>query len=358
MSPNLHFDFNRLGEESSREDKPCQKSQFIEGEEMPATVGSDTKVKVEGHDDDSKETTFQTSQQQLIERVVDKLCRSSSKTLLSLPAHLEEETAVTCDTAKRPMVSEINDNSKDENLQKTKPRSCGVTCEETQDTEKDDGASRTEFKSEVQNDLGERADVKENEASNVSYLSRCSDARLYHSPAIKHPPVLTHEAGPHKDKLEIPLQQPVDVLSSDNIEVSSDEGKPINPNAPPSTVLKQISEKSVVSGVENFSAAIPGIQNVVGIVDASRIENCDSDEVAAAVGLLSLPFKAVVSPTESLESGEEAEDGDQGMASQMLNMNSEGRRSSSRACKGQRYREFMMEGGLTKGRKGRRGIFK
>jgi len=37
-------------------------------------------------------------------------------------------------------------------------------------------------------------------------------------------------------------------------------------------------------------------------------------------------------------------------------LQSDGRRSSSRACKGQRYRKFMMEGGLARGRRGRKGL--
>lgn len=345
VSPALHFDFNKIIIKSDagpdQPDLSSPKEQIHKDISESKTSGAvKILLKPEGCEEDSKETTFQTSQQQLIERVVDRLCRFSEKMTLNLPessAQLEGDNG---------MIS-----SED-----VFPKSCPENISNQNIIEEDKESPQAKGKIENKEEVPELDNVAPNDSGK-------SSAQVVKQLTFDHDLSNDNVAASMQIKTSSVEVETRPIETSEIGTKQASKGSPEETSSGVSTdavlydpVPQKTENATFPSGLT--SSNISEIQNIVGQVDTSCIENCDSDEVAAAVGLLSLPFKTVVSPSESMESGEEADDGEQGNMSQTSNPNSEGRRSSSRACKGQRYREFMMEGGLTRGRKGRRGMFK
>ncbi|KAE8745798.1 hypothetical protein FOCC_FOCC007514 [Frankliniella occidentalis] len=343
----LHFNFNKLELESQSDitlSQSSKKSEEISKTDDLPKAGSH--VKSEGIEDDSRETTFQTSQQQLIERVVDRLCRFTDVTHLKdseNTTQLERDACVSTevlDNSLSPSKSNVEGNNGSSEGSCKLDNSLDKDCEaevklpEIQAAVQNVSVQNNEVPSSLISDVPKLVGTIQNQSVNQVVIDSCKDKEDTSDE-------LTPDALPdNKANEQYTECSSTEGTSQDN--KSNDIDKPL---------IKTEKQTDSIT-----SSNISEIQEIVGVVDASCIENCDSDEVAAAVGLLSLPFKTIVSPTESLESGEE--DGEQGTSSHMLNANSEGRRSSSRACKGLRYREFMMEGGLTRGRKGRRGMYK
>lgn len=343
----LHFDFNKIDAESNLD---CTSSLSVPVEKDNLCASRlETQVKMEGNEDDCKETTFQTSQQQLIERVVDRYIFFSGKT----PVKVTEGSLQIAECDLPPNVK--SENAADI-LPDTKIRDGDVNSISTVIVDHDTNVISSEAQSD---DTVQVTEVTESgSVDNSSHMNSRKDKTSASKQLVLNTDLATSKemqisinvtTGPGVESLQL---QPHEFDETEHpTKVQADSGCVLKKDATEPTVEK-------VSSDNVTSSTISEIQEIVGVVDASCIENCDSDEVAAAVGLLSLPFKTVVSPTGSLESGEEAEDNEQGLSSQMSNSNSEGRRCSSRACKGQRYREFMMEGGLARGRKARRGIYK
>lgn len=340
VSPALHFDFNKIIIKSDADHSDVSSPIDQKNEEVLVSNGSEaikTLLKAEGCEDDSKETTFQTSQQQLIERVVDRLCRVSGKMTVILPessAQMEEDHAMTSSDVVAPknIADEgSNQNSKEDDHESLEVKDKVESKHEVTELESiasiDPGKSGVQVVKQLIFDKDSNVAVSEQSRTNVESETSSTERN------------------------ETQIEEAFSATSKEICSTGSTASTVLLDPVPQKT-----EHATVPSGL--IPTNIAEIQNIVGQVDTSFIENCDSDEVAAAVGLLSLPFKTVVSPSESMESGEEADDGEQGSMSQSFNLSSEGRRSSSRACKGQRYREFMMEGGLTRGRKGRRGMFK
>ncbi|XP_034255319.1 uncharacterized protein LOC117653597 [Thrips palmi] len=343
VSPALHFDFNKIltKNENGGDGPDLSPSNEPQNEDISKTENSDeiqNALKAEG-EDDCKETTFQTSQQQLIERVVDRLCRFSGKMPLNTPessAEMEGDHAMTSSEAVPP--NSCSEEGSNQHLKEDK-ESLEVQCKVESKGEVG------ELKNIIPDDPGKSSAqvVKQ-----LTFDHELSDDNAAASVEITTSNVETVSTEVNK----IEIEQAISGTSKGSCFTVSATGSTVSYEP----ILQKTEHATIPSGLT--SSNISEIQSIVGQVDTSCIEHCDSDEVAAAVGLLSLPFKTVVSPSESMESGEEADDGEQGNMSQSSNPSSEGRRSSSRACKGQRYREFMMEGGLTRGRKGRRGMFK
>ncbi|KAK3908356.1 HMG box transcription factor BBX [Frankliniella fusca] len=344
----LRFSFNKLEVESQSDNILSQNCLQItdKSKDLSKTDGFHkdcSSLKTEGTEDDNRETTFQTSQQQLIERVVDRLCRFTDK------SHLKDSET----TAQLERDASVSPDASDKILSPTKS-SLGENNESTETSGKLDDISNMDCGLQVKSDEIQTVSTQSDDLHHNIISGTAKIGGTNHSQSGKQQVVdscrgkidtmsedLKSGAHPSDQKSDEQYSEhSLNQVTSQDIDGSE-------------KTLKQ-SEK--MSSDSTTSSNISEIQEIVGVVDASCIENCDSDEVAAAVGLLSLPFKTVVSPTESLESGDE--DNEQGISSQMHSSHSEGRRSSSRACKGQRYREFMMEGGLTRGRKGRRGMYK
>lgn len=377
----LHFNFSGLDVKEKLHDSPQQTKSIglLNSEDTVKNMDeekSSIHMKIEGTGDDYKETTFQTSQQQLIERVVDRLCRFSGTMTLSNPQNeggnaINDAGSATaaCEPASDSVVASVkiaewNDDEKlnlhpdiqqsEKNLILKDDAAESLLVEDTQQTQTENVGSL-----ETLNDPIKTTDIMyQSQVVKQLVFDNCLSDGMNMNQLAQ--PFTNH---PTSDSvLKACQHQSPGMETEKHLKNVSDEDQGTSSELDTKDSSKEVAKTServfLSAGVNVNDNNLTDIQDIVGVLDASGIENCDSDEVAAAVGLLSLPFKTVVSPPESLESGDEADDGEQGHATQMSSSNNEGRRSSSRACKGQRYREFMMEGGLTRGRKGRRGMFK